>query len=32
MEWKLENRPADIDRPNDCLIRPLYNGILLYSK
>ncbi|MBE6580563.1 MAG: phosphodiester glycosidase family protein [Ruminococcaceae bacterium] len=31
-EFKLENRPADIDRPNDCLIRPLYNGILLYSK
>ena len=31
-EFKLENRPADLDRPNDCLIRPLYNGILLYTK
>lgn len=31
-EFKLQNRPADIDRPNDCLIRPIYNSILLYSK
>lgn len=31
-EFKLQNRPADIDRPNDCLIRPIYNGILLYRK
>lgn len=28
----LENRPADLDRPNDCLIRPIYNGILIYRK
>lgn len=31
-DFKLENRPADLDRPNDCLIRPIYNSILLYQK
>ncbi len=31
-KFALQNRPADIDRPNDCLIRPIYNSILLYSK
>lgn len=30
--FQLENRPADLDRPNDCLIRPIYNGILVYRK
>ncbi|MBQ3064119.1 MAG: phosphodiester glycosidase family protein [Clostridia bacterium] len=30
--FTLENRPADLDRPNDCLIRPIYNGILVYKK
>ena len=30
--FHLENRPADLDRPNDCLIRPIYNGILVYKK
>ena len=33
-EWNFstENRPADIHRPTEKLIRPCYNGILVYKK
>lgn len=33
-EWNFEvqNRPADLQRPTEKLIRPCYNGILVYKK
>jgi len=31
-EFERLNRPADLHRPTECLIRPGYNGILLYRK
>ena len=33
-EWNFEvqNRPADLQRPTEKLIRPCYNGILIYKK
>lgn len=31
-EFERQNRPADLQRPTECLIRPGYNGILLYRK
>ena len=33
-EWNFEvqNRPADLHRPTEKLIRPCYNGILIYKK
>ena len=31
-EFERQNTPADLHRPTECLIRPGYNGILLYRK
>ncbi len=31
-DFLLQNRPADLDHPDDCLVRPIYNSILVYKK
>lgn len=31
-EFERQNTPADLHRPTECLIRPCYDGVLLYRK
>ncbi len=31
-DFQRQNRPADLQRPGECLIRPCYNGILVCKK